>query len=165
VVRSDGPALTRSDAWLLAAITEGSRGQAVTLEEFVHDCDYLNRAIPTFDEVSLGIPRLVAAGLVTVQGQTFRATEPALRLRRSLGAKTLGDVLDQMAAALGATPYPDVEPPEDRSRGRLVGLEPEDLEGAIRTYKSWFVRWTKPLVWAGHLLSRVLTALDRSGRG
>jgi hypothetical protein len=49
--------LTRSDAWLLAALAEGSHdGRAVKLWELLSDCDYLNRAIPTFDELSFGIP-------------------------------------------------------------------------------------------------------------
>lgn len=47
--------LTRSDAWLLAALTEGLRdGRPVNLRDFVNDADWLNRLIPTFDEMSFG---------------------------------------------------------------------------------------------------------------
>jgi hypothetical protein len=57
------PLLTRSDAWLLAALTERSHdGHSVNLRDLVHDADWLNRAIPTYDEISFGLPRLVAAG-------------------------------------------------------------------------------------------------------
>lgn len=40
------PPLTRSDAWLLAALTEGSHdGRPVNLRDFVNDADWLNRLI------------------------------------------------------------------------------------------------------------------------
>jgi hypothetical protein len=61
------PRLSRADAWLLAALTERSHdGRSVTLQEFVHDADWLGRMIPTFDEMSFGLPRLISAGFMTV---------------------------------------------------------------------------------------------------
>src|SRR3954452_970323 len=94
------PRLNRSDAWLLAALTQGSHdGRPVTLQRFVHDADWLNRQIPTFDEVSYGLPRLLAAGFLTVghdvrKGIVFRSTSKATTLRSSLKPRTLGDVLE-----------------------------------------------------------------------
>ena len=58
------PPLTRSDAWLLAAITES--GRPVDLGGLIHDADWVNRLIPTFDELSYGIPRLASHGYVVV---------------------------------------------------------------------------------------------------
>jgi hypothetical protein len=155
-----GPRLNRADAWLLAALTEGSHGgRPVTLRELVQDADWLNRAIPTFDEVSFGLPRLVAAGFMTVghdvrSGVVFRATPDATKLRKSVKAETLGGVLAGVGWAVGAPPYPDSEPAEDRSLGRLAGLEPEDLEVAMRDHGEWVERWSKPLVVAAHALTR-----------
>src|SRR5919197_2892972 len=142
----DHPRLTRSDAWLLAALTEGSHdGRPVTLQDFVFYADYLNRAIATFDEMSYGLPRLIAAGFMTVgqdvkKGIVFRATPKATRLRKSVKAGTLGGMLEGVAKAVGAAPYPDPEPPEDRSLDRLPGLEPEDLDAAIEAHGEWVKR-------------------------
>jgi hypothetical protein len=152
--------LNRSDAWLLAALTEGSHdGRAVTLQDLVHDADWLNRLIPTFDEMSYGLPRLIAAGFMTVgqdvkKGIVFRATPKAIRLRKSVKAGTLGGVLEGVGNAVGAAPYPDPEPPEDRSLGRLPGLEPEDLDAAVDAHGAWVDRWSKPFVAAAQTLTK-----------
>jgi len=154
------PPLTRSDAWLLAALTEGSHdGRAVRLRDLVHDADWLNRLIPTFDEMSFGLPRLVAAGFLIVgydakDHLVFRATLKATRLRRSVKARTLGNVLAGVGLAVGTTPYPEPEPAEDRSLGRLPGLERVDLETAVRQHGESVERWSRPLVAAAQALSR-----------
>ena len=154
------PRLNRADAWLLAALTESSHdGRPVTLRDLVHDADWLNRAIPTFDEMSFGLPRLIAAGFMTVgvggtSGVDFRASSEATKLRKSIKAETLGGVLAAVAEAVGAAPYPESEPPEDRSLGRLPGLEPDDLEVAIREHGEWVERWSKPFVGAARALTR-----------
>jgi hypothetical protein len=163
--RAHEPPLTRSDAWLLAALTEGSRdGRPVSLRDLVHDADWLNRRIPTFDQISYGLPRLVAAGFATVDGYRFRATPKAIALRRtlkSLPSDGLSDVIVRMEAALGAKPYPEPED-EDRSLGRLSGFEPVDLEIAVRKHGEWVKRWSRPLVAAAWALSRILTAMELS---
>ena len=84
----------------------------------------------------------------------FRATPKATRLRKSVKAKTLGDVLNGVARAVGAAPYPDPEPTEDRSLGRLTGLRPDDLETAMQEHGEWVARWSKPFVAAARVLTR-----------
>ena len=156
------PPLTRSDAWLLAALTEGSHdGRPVNLRDFVNDADWLDRSIPTFDEMSFGLPRLVAAGFLVVgsdprEGLVFRATPKATKLRRSVKAKSLGDVLNGVGEAVGAVPYPEPEPAEDRSFGRLPGLESDALERAIQEHGERIERWSKPLVAVAHALTKWL---------
>ena len=161
--REDGtgshPALTRSDAWLLAALTEGSRdGRPVNLRDFVHDADWLNRSIPTFDEMSFGLPRLVAAGFLIVEHDSkerlvFQATPKATKLRRSVKAKSLGDVLNGVGEAVGAASYPEPEPAEDRSLGRLTGLETGALDRAIQEHGERVERWSKPFIAVAHALA------------
>jgi hypothetical protein len=137
---SSHPSLTRSDAWLLAALTEGSHdGRAVSLRDLVHDADWLNRLIPSFDELSFGLPRLIAAGFLTVgsdgeNGPVLRATPKAIELRRSVKARSLGDVITGMEQAVGARSHP-VPEVEDRSLGRLPGFAPEDLEAAYTQHR------------------------------
>jgi hypothetical protein len=71
------PPLTRTDAYIAAALSE-SDGRRVDLQSLIHDFDWLNRAIPTFDQLSYGIPRLMANGYVDV----YRNSRGGLRLRR-----------------------------------------------------------------------------------
>jgi len=154
------PTLNRADAWLLAALTEGSHdGRSVTLPDFLHDTDWLNRLLPTFDELSFGLPRLIAAGLLTVdndatKGMVLQATPEAIRLGKS--ARRSGNALGGMTRAVGARVYPDADLPEDRSCGRLPGFEPEDLEAATTAYKEWFDRASKPYVAVGRLLAKLM---------
>ncbi len=153
------PPLTRTDASLLAALVEGSHdGCRVDLRTLVHDVDWLNRAIPTFDEVSFGLQRLVAAGFLIVDSAPetrlmLHPTPKAIHLRRSLKARSLGDVLTAMQRAVEAAPYPEPEV-EDRSRGRLPGLELQDFDAAVRDHGAWVERWSKPLVVAARAFSK-----------
>ena len=88
------------------------------------------------------------------KGIIFRATPKATRLRKSVKAGTLGGVLEGVADAVGAAPYSDPEPPEDRSLDRLPGLEPEDLDAAIEAHGEWVKRWSKPWVVAAQALTK-----------
>ena len=153
------PRLNRADAWLLAALTEGSHdGRPVTLQDFVHDADWLNRLIPTFDEMSFGLPRLIAAGYMTVgedvkSGLVFRATPKAIMLRKSIDRRP-GSVIQGVEQAVGALPYGQAEPEGDRSLGRLPGLAQEDVTAAVEAHGAWVARWSKPFVAAAQLLTR-----------
>lgn len=133
--RASQPALTESDGWLLAALTESPHpDRPINLREFIDNADWLYRGIPTFDQVRFGLPRLVAAGLVVVEqeakeGLVLRATPKAIDLRRLMKPKTLGDDLTEIDEAIGAAAQ--AEPMEDRSLGRLAGLGIDDLAAAV----------------------------------
>jgi hypothetical protein len=140
--------LTRADAALLAALTEsGARG--VDLPSLLHDYDWLHRAIPTFDELRFGLPRLTARGFAQIgrngRGELrFRATPSACDLRRRVDATRIGGVAEGLADLVGAPP-PDSEM-EDRSLGPLAGLRQDDLDSALASYDAWVRRWSRPLV-------------------
>ena len=147
---TSSPRLTEADAWLVAALTESS-GRLVPLRDLVHDYDWLNRAVPTFDELSFGLPRLVAAGYATVSASSsgdllFGATPAAMRLRRG----TTGSPLAAITAAVGA----DRGAADDRSLGRLTGLTPEALDSAVAAHTSWVRRWSRPFIFLARLLTR-----------
>jgi hypothetical protein len=160
-------ALTRSDAWLLAALTEGSHdGRPVTLRDLIHDADWLNRDIPSFDEISYGIPRLIAAGFAKVgysasNGLVFRATAKAQRLRRSVRGEW--DSIVAISTAIGAKPHPEEEA-EDRSLGRLPGLEPEDVTAAVAEHASWVERVSQPYIDAAQAMIRDMKRESDSSR-
>jgi len=114
----------------------------------VADAEYLIRAIPTYDEVSFGLPRLSDANLVVVSFADDGGIEMAATpLAQSLVVPGQGDgtVLD-LQKALGCRPYPEPEV-EDRSRGRLPGLDPRDMEAVVAASQSWRSR-IPPHVWA-----------------
>jgi hypothetical protein len=69
-------------------------------------------------------------------------------------AKSLGDVLDGVGAAVGAVPYPEPEPAEDRSLGRLPGLESGALDTAIQEHGERIERWSKPFIAVAHALTK-----------
>ncbi len=156
------PPLTSSDAWLLAAITEVSPGgQSVSLTQFVDAADWLNRAIPTFDEVSFGVPRLVAAGLMAVDGLALRSTPKARRARGTVHPSTLGGVLYAMEDLVGAAHYGELQPPEDRSLGRWPSLTPDDLDRAVREHSAQVERWSRPVLAAARVGNAIGTHLVR----
>jgi len=156
------PRLVRSEACLLAALTESRQRRAVTLPKLLHDYDWLNRALRTFDELSFGLPRLVAAGFVVVTGAdgdlrlepSSKAREWGKSIRRN--ARGAGGVLEAAARLAGAPPYPVPEQEEDRSLGRLPGLAEADVNEAVRAYEAWFWPRARPFLAASRALSRVI---------
>ena len=143
----------RSDAWLLAAIAEHSpSGSAQKLQEFVHDCDWLNRSLPTFDEVSFGLQRLSQAGYVELERELgkilrLKATPQATQLgeRVHAAASTLGDVLDGFNKELATPSYLEPEI-EDRSLGRLPDFREDEWDAAVDAYGQWFHATAKELL-------------------
>jgi hypothetical protein len=144
------PRLTNADAALVAALTESS-GRPTPLRDLVHDLDWLNRGIPSYDELSFGIPRLVASGYALVSATPtgellFASTTEALRLRRSTKRHAAAAILEALRSQVG--------PSEDRSLGRLPGLTPQAFDAAVAAHASWVGRWSRPLVAAARLLAK-----------
>jgi hypothetical protein len=160
-INMDEPRLARSDVWLLRVLGETRRPEERTsLRELIERADFVERDVPTFDQISFGIPRLVAAGYITVEAGAFRATGKGIALRKSVQARTLGGVLREMIELLGLPPLPSVDPvPEDRSLGRLAGLEPIDYDEAVAAYRAGFSRdWAGCLVLVGSACVAILAA-------
>lgn len=144
------PRLTEADTWLVAALTESS-GRPVPLRNLIHDFDWLNRATPSYDDLSFGIPRLVAAGYAVVSKSPsgdllFAGTAESMRLRRSAKGHAAVAIHAALRSATG--------PVEDRSLGRLPGLTPEALDAAVAAHWSWIDRWSRPLVAIARLLAK-----------
>jgi len=132
---------TRSDAVLLAAlvILGGPDGQAVEVPAMVADAEFLHAASIGFDEVSFGLPRLVAGGwAVTGEaaggGILVQPTAAATELVH-LPVRTR-DLVVVVARALATRPYPDVET-EDRSQGRLPGLDDSGFAEEAARRNAW----------------------------
>lgn len=160
------PRLIRSDAELLAALTEhGKPGSPRKLRDVINDYDWLNRLVPSYDVLSFGLPRLMAAGYVEVDrapGRILRliptAKATALRSEIQKDAHALGDASSGLAKALGCYAYPEPEV-EDRSLGRLPGFEEAEWRAAFRAYERWFDHWSKPVLAFGRVFQRFLVRL------
>ncbi len=166
---TDPPLLSTSDAWLLAALTEGRRrDRALSLREFVGAADWLNHLLPNFDDVSFGVPRLVAAGLMTVDGLRVQGTAEAWRLRGKVRAATLGGVLVAMEDLVGAAHFGEPVPHEDRSLGRWQALTEADFDRAIRDHSTEVERLARPILFAARLGNtigkRLVRLRDRRGK-
>jgi hypothetical protein len=135
ISQSQGP-FTWSDGWILAAlITSG--GQA-SVTQLVAQAEYLNRSLPTYDELSFGLARLVAAHLVEVSagpagGLLLTPTHQASGLVEPGPMITM---MFELIKTLCARPYPENEV-EDRSQGRRPGLELAEVEAALSDSLAW----------------------------
>jgi hypothetical protein len=148
------PFLTRSDAWIVAALCETRRDGPMRVRDLIYNADWLNRAILSYDELSFGLPRLEAAGLVEVtdgiDGPLVRATSKGRALRRQVKAHTLAGVLAGMDAAVGAPAYPERES-EDRTLGRLHGFSEAQWRAEVAGYHRAFRADVWQVVAAGAL--------------
>jgi hypothetical protein len=99
------------------------------------DCaDVLAREEPTFDEISFSLPRLVAAGLVTVGRDAagelqLKATRAGFDVKKRAAGR--GHAAFRMANALGAARRSEDEV-GDRSLGRYSDLNAADWAVARR---------------------------------
>lgn len=62
-----------SDTWVLLAVLYAGGEDGKTLREVINTADYINHAIPTYEELAGGLARLLAAGLVVEQSGRYRA--------------------------------------------------------------------------------------------
>ncbi len=73
-----------SDGWLLLSVDRcGDEGG--DLRGVLATADYLNHGIPTYDELSMGLSKLMHDGLVERAGERFRATTKLQALKTAHG--------------------------------------------------------------------------------
>lgn len=121
-------ALSPSDVWLAAAL--GAMRGRIGLRHLLGAADALDHAIPTFDEIRYGIPRLIDAGLAEYLDGQFAPTPRAIDLYRQ--SKGPNGTLDRFANMLDV-PSGRLTA-EDRTLGPLEGLSEEDYQNAYRSY-------------------------------
>jgi hypothetical protein len=138
--------LTDTDVAILAGLADASRraGRSVRLADLIGRIDMLFRWTPSFDDLSFGLPRLVAAGLAAPLAHQDREvwvapTGDALQLRRAAqrlpGVGGVGVNMETEAHHRGMTTSE-----EDRSLGRLPALTAESFESAMQKYEAWLRR-------------------------
>lgn len=153
--------LTETDALILMCLTDGADsngvGRAVELVNLQDNYDFATRAGLSFDELSFGAPRLVAAGLMTVEpgpdGPVFRATSTATAMASRVREDPRHRIYAWPAILDAAPPGA----PEDRTEGRLAGLDQAAFDEAVRTRDAEFEQFMAgPLVKLAQRLGRIL---------
>jgi hypothetical protein len=141
------PPLVRGDLFLLTMVLVSRADKdGVRLDELMGRWDEVNRSYPSLDDLSFGLPRLAAHGLVEVHGSgvTFRI-HPTLRARSAAHGSwrdTSWTVLERLEEA-----FADVTADrEDRGLGRQPGLNQADVDAAIVAYRVAFDRSARPLL-------------------
>lgn len=141
------PPLSRGDLFLLTMVLVSRADKdGVRLDELMGTWDEVDRLYPSLDDLSFGLPRLVAHGLVEVHGSgaTLRI-HPTLRAR-SAAHGTWRDTAWTILERLEET-FADVTADgEDRVLGRQPGIGRADVDAAITAYRVAFDRSARPLL-------------------
>jgi hypothetical protein len=69
---------TSTDTWMMLALLFSSAKNGVTLRDLIATADYLNHAIPTYDELAGSLLHLRRAGYAIKRGDRYCAT-PVIR--------------------------------------------------------------------------------------
>ena len=127
--RSPAARFARSDGWLLVAMAHAETDGCARWRDIIASADYLERAIPTYEELAAAAERLDAAGLVRYR-RTGVEISPATRAcintstmdlrRRFAGVRELVVVVPEQVAS----EFP-------------LRLERGDYDEAIRVHTSW----------------------------
>ena len=64
-----------SDTWVLLALLISEQKDGATLRAIIATADYINHAIPTYEELAGGLARLMRSGYVEKQAGRYRATD------------------------------------------------------------------------------------------
>ena len=62
-------------SWIFLATALASQKGAVRTEEIIHVADFINRAIPTYKEMSMSLRRLIEEGYLDKTGKKYMLTE------------------------------------------------------------------------------------------
>lgn len=151
--------LTRTDLVMLAAVTHrGSRD----LRDLFAEIDYLDRSELTFDQMSYGLGRLVAAGLVETVG-----SGPSLAIQPTAAAESLARHLApgqfDVVTALGQAMHSAASrAPIRADQSRLPGLTEEDFGVALAAKRAW---WDKVSPKAKAMFETEVSRIQRGGGG
>jgi len=110
----------RTDAWLLMGLT----GEAETLDQVIARMDGINKAIPTREEIAVGLSWLSGAGLAEVGAGMYGLTPRGADFVASSGG---AGSWDGVKAALQLLPHPATRPD--------VGISEDEYRRALETYE------------------------------
>ena len=91
------PEYQLEDAWILLALFHSNPGKGSSLDSLIGTADYINHAIPMYEELFGALNRLQAAGLIKQVKEQFIATLQAVKLYRKLKRNSKRQVLEQLS--------------------------------------------------------------------
>ncbi len=117
-----------SDTWVLLAILYGGGQEGKALREIIGAADYINHAIPGYEELEGGLARLAAAGLVARRGGRYLAGAGVVARYNDLAARhrRLWPVWEELERHL------QVSGPAERTPGTVLPRAAYD--GAVGEY-------------------------------
>lgn len=110
-----------ADSWLLMGLT----GEAETLDQVIARMDGINHAIPTREEIAVGLSRLSGAGLAEVGAGMYGLTPRGADFVEEASSGDTGS-WDGVKAALQLLPHPATRPD--------VGISEDEYRRALKTY-------------------------------
>lgn len=135
----DAPTLTWSDVWLLRAVHAfHGRDEGPAIEDILAAADGINHAVMTYAELTGGVHRLEAAGLLARAGEVLTPTAEAERLfhkHRRLGAHRLPEALKK---DLGVAPPSKGDDPHAMPAGLDPFISRDRFDAAVEAYRR---RW------------------------
>lgn len=128
-----------SDAWLLAAIYIAGKDEAVAIEHIIAAADYINHAIPNYEELGSGLIRLEEHSLIVrvTNDLCFRCSAEALNVigECSSGNQSPYQLRKALEARLHVSQWVPAEPlPHPENRMTYPGLTTEVYDSAVAAY-------------------------------
>jgi hypothetical protein len=169
VVKAEVP-LTLTDAALLDIIAAWPFGLSISLPKLIENYDFEMREVPTFDEVSYGLARLMARGYITgaysaKRGIRLKRTRAGEDLRKAAGRHRrtfsthrwprIGEYGVAIGDLIGAPRWP-AEEVEDRSVGRLPNLARDVWDNEVEQYVKAGEKYIASAARVGRLMRRFL---------
>ena len=111
-----------ADSWLLMGLT----GEADTLDQVIARMDGINKAIPTREEIAVGLSWLSGAGLAEVGAGMYGLTPRGADFVEEAGGTLSYPTWDRVKAALQLLPHPAARPD--------VGISEDEYRRALETH-------------------------------
>ena len=104
----------------------GLTGEAETLDQVIARMDGINKAIPTREEIAVGLSWLSGAGLAEVGAGMYGLTPRGADFVEEAGGTLSYPTWDAVKAALPLLPHPATRPD--------VGISEDEYRRAMKTY-------------------------------
>jgi len=120
------------DAWVFLSVGDGAGHGWASLSDLIGMADSNNHSIPSREDLSGGVSRLVAAGLVETDGNRTRLTDAGKRAFKQANRHGRGHI--ERVFILGKSWEERSFPPE---AGTSWSISKEDYDAAYGDYHSW----------------------------
>jgi|SRR6185369_7278828 len=126
-----------SDSWLLLSVLLAASTEGATLDGIISVGDAINHAIFTFHEIDGGLARLLAGGLVRIDGKHVFPTDAATRIYQQVRRGSMLSQMEALGKKIGAPPASTAHDPNRADPAwSAVTFSKGDLERAYASYSA-----------------------------